>query len=793
MLLRTSLSVLFISIIFQQSIAGIIQGRVYDEINNDPIIGANIIIQGTSTGTITDLDGNFSINNLEPGLYNLQVSYLGYDTKTIFELQVTNAVPVQLNIALGESSVALTTVEVVSGAFKKNVESPVSLNSIGVNEVQRSPGGNRDISRVVQLLPGVSTGSSFRNDLLIRGGASSENRYYLDDIEVPTINHFTTQGASGGSNGLINVDFINNVDFYSGAFPSNRGNSLSAVFEFTQREGRPDRIGFTATAGASDLGLTLEGPIGKKTTFLASARRSYLQFLFKALGLPFLPTYNDFQFKAVHKINKKNDLTFIGLGAIDHFNLNLDKDDTEEDRYQLGYLPYFRQWNYTTGVRYRHFTDNGTLMIVASRSMLSNNLYKYANNENDNLAAKIFDIDSKEAENKLRAEHTIRKDGYKISYGVNYELARYTNNTFRQVAADESTAPIVYDAALTINKYGLYVQTSKRYFKDKLAVSAGLRVDGNDYSSAMSNPLRQLSPRLSLSYQITEALALSANAGIYYQLPAYTLLGYQDKNGQLLNRDALRYIRSRHLVGGISYTTSTNTKFSVEGFYKKYDQYPMLTGKGISFANEGGDYGIAGDESADATSRGKAYGVELLAQQKLYKNLYGILSYTYYRTLFTDTSSLFKPASWDNRHILNLALGYKFKRNWELGIRWTFRGGAPYTPYDESLSALVSSWDVRGQAVMDYSRLNEERLKSYTQLDIRVDKKWFFQKWNLNLYFDIRNAYKATEHFQPNLTIVRDASGQPQYEAGEPLRYQIKYLDADAGTVLPSIGIVIGL
>lgn len=774
--------------------AGVIQGNVYDEINNEAIIGANVVVQGTTIGTSTDIDGNFIIENLAPGLYNLVISYLGYETKTIFELQVTNSFPVVLKIPMRESSAQLETVEVVANPFKRPSESPLSLNSIGVNEIQRSPGGNRDISRVVKLLPGVSTGTSFRNDILVRGGSPSENRFYLDDIEVPTINHFTTQGASGGSNGLINVDFIRNVDFYSGAFPANRGNSLSSVLEFNFKEARTDRIGFTATVGASDLGITVEGPLdkAKKNTFMLSARRSYLQLLFKAIGLPFLPTYNDFQFKTTHKIGKRGDLSFIGLGAIDDFELNLERADDEVSRYQIGYLPYFKQWNYTIGSRYRYFTENGTLLVVASRNMLSNQIFKYQGNQNDVPEAKLFDLTSREAENKVRVEYTFRKAGYKFNFGTNYEFARYTNKTFRRLESEIPIPPFEYDALLKMQKYGFFAQVSKRYFDDKLSVSAGLRADANNYSKLMNNPLKQLSPRLSLSYNINDSWSVSANTGLYYQLPVYTLLGYKNQAGEFQNKNTLKYIKSAHYVAGVAYTTTFNTKFSVEGFYKKYSNYPLLTQKGISFANEGGDYGVVGDEPADATSKGKAYGVEFLAQQKLYKGLFGIVSYTYYRSIFTDATGKYAPASWDNQHILNIALGYKFKKNWELGTRWVISGGQPYTPFDIDFSSNKNVWDVRGRGVPDYQNVNSERLKPYTQLDVRVDKKWFFKKWNLNLYLDLTNVYMAAQDLPDDLVLVTDNNGVPLTNPDDESKYQTKLLNSDSGNLLPTIGVVVG-
>ena len=311
---------------------GVIKGRVFDELTNEAIPFANVAIQNSDKGAVTDIDGKYTIENLEPGLYNVQTTYVGYEAKTVFEVQVANQKPTNLNIALKATSTKLETVEVTSDVFEKNVESPVSLQEIGSNEIQRNPGGNRDISKAIQVLPGVSSSLSFRNDIIIRGGAPNENRFYLDGVEVPNINHFATQGSSGGPVGIINVNFIKSVDFYSGAFPADRGNALSSVLEFTQKDGNEDRIRTNFTLGASDVGLTFDGPIGSKTTYIFSARRSYLQFLFGVLGLPFLPTYNDTQFKVKHRFNEKNELTIIGLGAYDTFELNPDAVNDAENR-----------------------------------------------------------------------------------------------------------------------------------------------------------------------------------------------------------------------------------------------------------------------------------------------------------------------------------------------------------------------------------------------------------------------------------------------------------------------------
>jgi hypothetical protein len=774
---------------------GIIKGRVFDPINNEAIIGAEVVIQGTTTGTISDIDGNFAIIGLNAGTYNIEISYLGFEKKVIADLAVSNVTPVILSIELQQSSEKLEEVIITANPFSKPIESTTSLNTLSENEIKRSPGGNRDISRVVRLLPGVGSGVSFRNDLIVRGGSPSENKFFIDDIEIPSINHFVTQGASGGSNGLINTDFISNVDFYAAAFPASRYGTLSSVMEFSLKDGRSDRVGSTFTLGASEAALTLEGPLSKNKnhTFLVSARRSYLQLLFKAIGLPFLPTYNDFQIKTTHKINDKNDLTFVALGAIDNLVLNDKLEDGDETaQYLYNNLPYFDQWSYTTGLRYRHFMKNGYMIAVASRNMLNNGIYKYKGNDNSNDANKLFDLNAAEAENKLRWEHVLRVKGYKLSYGVNYEYDRYTNQTYRKIALDDTLSlPFNFSSLLKMQRYGFFVQASKKYFNEKFSVSIGLRGDGSSYNTSTRNPFRQLSPRISLAYDIMPQLSINASAGLYFQMPTYTLLGNRDASGILTNINTLKFIQNTQYVAGVTFLSSFNTKFSLEGFYKQYNNYPMLTTKGISFANEGGFFGVVGDEPAISTSKGKSYGVEFLMYQKIYKGFYGIISYTFFRSLFTDINGDYRSASWDNRHILNLSGGYKFKKNWELGLRYRVNGGAPFTPYDIANSALKVNWDIRNEGILDYSQLNGSRLKPYQQLDIRIDKKWYFKRWNINPYLDLQNITFSTEDQNPYIDTVKDSDGEAITNPDDRTRYQLKTLKNSAGSLIPTIGLVV--
>jgi CarboxypepD_reg-like domain/TonB-dependent Receptor Plug Domain len=773
---------------------GIIKGRISNALNNEPLPFATVQIVGTTQGAQSDDNGNYEITGLLPKLYQIKVSIIGFKEINLAEIQITNSKPTILDFAMEENTTEMKTVVIKADPFVKTEESPVSLRNIGISEIARNPGGNRDISKVIQSLPGVTSVASFRNDLIIRGGAPNENRFYLDDVEVPNINHFATQGASGGPVGLINVDFIKEVDFYSGAFPANRGNTLSSVFNFRQRDGRSDKWGFKGTVGASDIGITAEGPINDKTTFLFSARRSYLQFLFKALKLPFLPTYNGFQMKIKHKLNAKNEITFIGLGAVDQFALDTTANKTETQKYQLDFLPESPQWNYTNGLIWKRFDDKGYWTFVLSRNMLNNKSFKYYKNNSNN--EKILDYLSQEIENKFRAERTQRFGDYKLTYGIGSEFVKYNNKTYQKF---NNTNIYNYQSAFNTLKYNAFAQLAKKVLDNRLTMSFGVRADGTTYNSQMSNPLNQISPRVSLSYAVTPAISVNFNTGIYYQLPAYTVMGFQ-QNGVFVNKDALKFIRSSHIVGGLEYNTPFDSKITIEGYYKGYENYPFLLGQpsdSIALANLGGDFGVIGNQKAISQAKGRSMGLEFLFQQRIYKGFYGIVAYTLGKSEFQDKKQQYVVSSWDSRHIVALTLGKQLPKNWEIGAKFRFQTGLPYTP-DADFSNIKSIWDRAGRALPNYNLLNTERTNNINTLDFRVDKKWFWKTTTLNLYLDIQNALSnSVSRPIQILDLPLDADKNP---IGDPIkytdangieRYKVKTIQNATGNLLPSIGLTI--
>ena len=769
-----------------------VYGSVTNSLNNEPIPFANVVIDGTTIGATTDFDGNFEILGIAPGLYNFKCSYIGFNTSIKTEIQLTSNKNLRLNFAMTENAQIIEEVQVTANTFNKTEESPTSLRTINASEIYRSPGGNRDISKVIANLPGVSSTPSFRNDIVIRGGAPNENRFFLDGVEIPNINHFATQGSSGGPVGILNVNFIREVDFYSGAFPANRGNTLSSVMELKQIEGSDEEFSGSFMVGSSDAGLTINTPLSEKSTMLLSARRSYLQFLFQALKLPFLPTYNDIQFKLTHKPDNKNQFNIIGLAAIDEFSLNPEANEGVDDpqqlaqnEYTLNNLPVNEQWNYTLGGTWKRFFDNSNLFVVFSRSHLNNTAVKYADYA-DITSPKLIDYESQEIENKSRIEYNFRKSNIKFNVGLSLEYATYLNSTTRLLTVGDSIYTKRVETDLHFIKYGAFAQLSKTYLVDRLVTSIGFRVDGNSFTENTTTP--NFSPRLSLAYNLSGKSSLNANLGRYYQLPAYTILGF-GLNNNFQNQDA-EYIRCDHAVLGLEYNPSNYSKITLESFYKQYSNYPFSLIDSISLANLGGDFGVIGNEDISSISEGRSYGVEFLAQQKLSSSVYGIMSLTYYRSEFEDKNGELIPSAWDNRFIFNMTAGKKFKRDIELGLKFRYTGGVPYTPIDLATSSNIAIWNINQRGVLDYDALNSQRLKNVHGIDLRLDKKWYFKKWSLNAYIDVENLYNFKIQL-PSEVGIDPVIGEEVYSSQNANQYSLYEIVNESGTVLPSIGLLI--
>lgn len=762
-----------------------IKGVVIDKSTRQPLEFVNVLVVGLGIGASSDANGNFLITQVPPGIYRLQASFLGYKTELTPEYRVNHVTP-YVQIELEEENASLNEVVVTASPFQKVPESPVSLRVIGLQEIEKAPGANRDISKVVQNYPGVAFSPiGYRNDLIVRGGGPSENRFYLDGVEIPNINHFSTQGASGGPVGLIDADLIRSVKFYSGAFPADKGNALSSVLDFSLRDGDMERNSLKATLGASEVSLSSNGHIGNKTSYLVSVRQSYLQALFKILGLPFLPAYTDASFKIKTRFDSHNELTLLGLGGIDRMKLNLGIEG-EDAEYMLSYLPEINQETYTVGGVYRHYSQRHVQSIVLSQSYLNNRNVKYRDNDESSEENLTLRLGSIEQETKLRMENTSSWSVWKVKAGFDLNYSRYKSNEYRKVFAN-ALREYDYHTDLSLWRWGMFASVDYAAPDKSFTASMGVRTDGNNYSDKMKELWRQLSPRLSVSYRLIEGLTLSGHVGLYYQLPSYTALGFKGEEGEYVNRH-LDYISVSQESLGLSWTPNENMELSVEGFYKLYGHMPFSLSDQIPLSCKGNDYGTIGNEALSSEAKGRSYGVELMFKWLLTQKLNLSSSLTIFKSEFKDgEQGSYVPSAWDNRFILNMSGTYNFPKHWSLGAKVSCIGGSPYTPYDVEKSSLVEAWNVQGRAYYDYSRYNQERLPVFGQLDVRVDKTFYLKKCMLGFYLDIQNI-TASKLRQPDALMSTGQIENPSAPLSEQ-RYVMKSIRQESGTLLPTLGI----
>ena len=763
-----------------------VKGTVIDKSSRQPLEFINVMIVGLNKGGVTNAEGKFSIGQVPPGIYRLQASAIGYKTVTTPEY-ILSTRDLHIQIEMEENQTELEGVTVTASPFRRDIESPVSLRIIGLQEIEKSPGANRDISRIVQSYPGVTFSPiGYRNDLIVRGGSPSENRFYLDGVEIPNINHFSTQGASGGPVGILNADLIREVNFYTGAFPTDKGNALSSVLDFKLRDGDMERNSLKATLGASEVSLASNGHLGKKTSYLVSVRQSYLQFLFDMLGLPFLPTFTDAQFKLKTRFDARNELTVLGLGGIDKMKLNT-KANNEDNEYILSYLPKIQQETFTLGAVYRHYAGAHVQSVVASHSYLNNRNTKYQQNDESDPDHLMLRLRSTEQNTQLRLENSSSFRNWKVTVGTSLDYSQYSNTTFQKVYTDHAQT-FDYHTYLGIMRWGLFGTVNYTSIDERFTASLGLRADANNYSAAMKDLSDQLSPRLSLSYQLTEHWSLSGNAGLYYQLPPYTALGFKNNNGLYANKYALRYMQVSQGSVGLNWRKGDTFEVSVEGFYKDYDKIPLSVADGIPLTCKGNDYGVIGNELLTSTAQGRSYGAELLLKWLIAKKLNLASSFTLFKSEYrTDKESEYIASAWDNRFIFNLRGTYNLPRHWSVGMKVSCIGGAPYTPYNADKSSLVTAWNAQGKPYYDYTRYNEERLPAFTQVDIRIDKTFYLKRCMLGFYIDLQNIADSKLK-QADVLMSTGVIKNPDAPIAEQ-RYVMKSLKQESGTLLPTLGI----
>ncbi|MEC8458841.1 MAG: TonB-dependent receptor [Bacteroidota bacterium] len=795
--LRVILTATLILILSIQSIAqstGIIQGEALDALNISPLHNWKVeVVKGDfKISTTVNNQGYFEFKDIPSGLYNVRALSPKGQIQTLHEVRVRSTKPTYVNLYVERIS-TLNEVAVRADAFHRTPETPLSIKNINRSEMMRMPGAVLDLSKVIQNFPGVLPKPSFGYAIAMRGGAPNENRYLLDGISLPTVNHFSIQGASGGAVSLINLDHIQGMDLVTGGFPADVDDALSGILKLEGRNARTDRWGVRATQGGTDYGVTLEGPAGDKTLITISGRNSFSQHYFKLFNIPVLPTYQDAQLRIHHKIGPRKDITIIGVGGWDDYKLYTDGRGSDALLYNVGYIPEGTQQTEVLGARYRSFTNNGRWEYVLSRDHVGNQAEKFIGNTGLDRNRQL-DYSSTETNTRFNISHHVVSNNWQWKYGLNlvfrdYGLdmwnVRYNNDT-----AVQRVDTVDYLAQQNFFSAGVFTHLTRHYLEHRLSTSVGVRIDMHSLNLTTINPLAQLSPRMSALYHLNESWTVQGNLGSYTQMPpAITILTNTANNWSRYSYAG----RVNQAAAGIEFQNGQTYRFSLEGYYKDYRQMPYLWANQMSFSQAIGAYVAVGDQVSSSRAQGRSYGLELFLQQKLKGSYWWTMSYNFgYSETRLDASQVWKPTVWDNRHNINLVLGKVWGKGWQIGAKYRWATGTPYTPFDSELSALIANWDVLQRGIFDVNQIMDERLPAYSVIDVRLDKTYNKEKYSLTWYLDLQNFTSSSIPLMPYLTVERDELTSAALEDPNSTdSYLVKTIDSDTGRLLPTIGLIL--
>lgn len=709
--------------VYAQEPRGTIKGKVISLDTKESLLGITVIISNTKLGAVTSDDGLYTINNVPAGNYNLEFRSVGYSTYIKTDVQVR---PGRITIAgaeLKEAIIEAGGVTISAGYF----QSP-DVNSLGAagfnnEEIKRSPGSMGDVSRILMALPSTAKVSDDNNDLVVRGGSPSENGFYVDGIPIPNINHFPSIGSTGGPIGILNVDFIENFNFLTSGFSASYGDKLSSVVDINFREGNKDEFNFQADLNWAGFGGSAEGPMpGKAGSWLLSFKRSYLDFFSKAAGWGMVIRYGDAQAKVTYDLSEKHKLSLLNIFADDHEEFGR-KDAIEQGSSYYGVINNYQN---TAGLSWKALWNSA----VYSVTNISLSLQSFKNDFNKvSTAEKYYVSDNLErAFNLKNANYLQINKRNKLEFGIDisseegsYDYTRY-GDTNRLGAADPAH---IVERKLNIQRLGSFISYIVNPF-ERFTVSVGLR---GDYYSINDKML--FSPRIALSYEITDRLKLSANTGLFYQKLPVVVLSEKEEFKKLKNISAF------HLGAGLEYLLASDTKLTFEVYNKEYTSLPLTKEDPSLSVIDGGLTGNSFGNYNKLESKGKGYtrGIEVLVQKKLSEDIYGIVSGSYFKSRYSDYNGEWRDRVYDNKVIFSFIGGYKPSKDWEFSLRWTYAGGCPYTPFDQAKSREFRA------GIIDTRRLNAERYPDYHSLNIRIDKKFFFSSQNLDIYLSVWNTY----------------------------------------------------
>jgi hypothetical protein len=651
------------------------------------------------------------------------------------DIVVTRGRGTQADFELEVEVLEAPEVQVRARGFMRAPDVPTTSYQLSYEEIRRSAGAIGDVLRLIQSLPGMAMANDQRNDLIARGGSPNENLTLVDNVEVPTLNHFAAQGSSGGPISMLDNELVRDATFLAGGYPAEYAGRLSSVLDVRLRDGERERFRSQAEASMAGAGLVSEGPLGRRGAWVGSVRQSYLDLLATSFGLTAVPHTTDWQWKGTYEAGPADKLWVLGIGGRDDIQFRPEAgkpSDPNTDDID------FRGWRQVTGANWQHLFGVrgwGTLGIADA---LGHFHTEARLGELRGAVGFVNHSDEGESTVKYDASYRAGRVGdWKV--GAQARRIRSTYDVRQPFGTQNPfSADTARVGAVQLEQrdhswaYAAHVQGTW-HLGHAVDLTAGALGERFEMLRAST-----LSPRAGLTAHLGGSLDLNLSYGRYRQAPPLVLVEAYPRNR------SLEPMRADHYVAGLQYLPRPDLRLTLEAYDKEYASYPVsVEYPTLSLANTGDEYGVYGLLLPLASGgAGRSRGLEFYTQKKLTDRWYGQASLSASRTEHRALDGVMRRGAYDAPFTANLIAGWRPAPAWELSTHLSYAVGRPYTPPLEPASTQQNRY------VYDLTRVNGVRARDYQRADLRVDRHtrllgldytWFLEAQNV---FDRRNVFQ---------------------------------------------------
>lgn len=736
-----------------------ISGKIFDEASHAPLTGAVIVLVGaTATGTVTDIDGNFSLAGVPIGRQSVKVSYTGYEDRVMNDILVTAGKEVHIDVSMQERLHKLDEVTVSYSRSKdktrtNNEMAQVSARSFNVDETKRYAGALGDPSRMAANFAGVISGNDSRNDIVVRGNSPTGMLWQLEGLNIPNPNHYGSLTTTGGPISMLNNNNIDKSDFFTSAFPAQYGNALSGVFDIRLRDGNRNKSEFLAQVGFNGFELGAEGPLGKnkRTSYVINYRYSTLG-VFQKMGIDFgsgsaTPLYQDLNFKVTSQVSKKSKLCLFGVSGKSKIDfLGNEVDTSKVELYSAD--PFTDERNKfgttVTGAYYEYqLSDKTSMRFTAGYSGIMQE-YK-ADSLSHTDRRPIPDAYGKLTNGKITGMWSMT---HKMNARNNIQAGlTYDQTSFNLLNKDIDPfgAETVY-----INKTGsfglaqAYAQWKHRY-SEKLSSVVGAHGQYITLNERMA-----VEPRASLRYALGARQAVSVGYGMHHQAQnVYTYFSQTNTPaGPALTNRNLDFTRAHHMVLTYDWNVTEHLRMKAETYYQVLGNVPVeQRATAFSVLNMGADFGVVDVDSLVNKGKGHNYGAELTVERFFDKGFYFLVTASVFNSRYAGSDGIERNTTFNTGRVLNVLAGKEFRVGRKgsvlaLNVKMSSVGGRYMTPLDLAASRAA------GHSVYRDNLAYSERQPDYFRTDVKIAYRKEYKKSTLELAVDLQNLTNHQNTFE---------------------------------------------